>query len=55
MTYQQAAEIIYRKLVQEPELRSGPLQDTATAALVPFFTLTDRQGRPFETSKGATK
>jgi hypothetical protein len=54
LTYTQAAEIIYRKLLNEPEIRSGPMVEIAGTALAPYITATDRSGRPFqEPAKGA--
>jgi hypothetical protein len=48
ITYQQASELVYRRLVREPELRSGPMTEIAISTLGPYLTLTDRSGRPYK-------
>jgi hypothetical protein len=55
LTYIQAAEIIYRKLLNEPEIRSGPMTEIAGTALAPYITVTDRSGRPYQAPTGAPK
>jgi hypothetical protein len=55
LTYVQASEIIYRELLNEPEIRAGHMPDIAAAALAPYVTLTDRAGRPYQSPTGAPK
>lgn len=45
LTYEDAARMVYRKLLWEPELRSGDMADIISAVLAPYIVLTDSQGR----------
>jgi hypothetical protein len=53
ITYQEMSEIVYRKLLREPELRSGSIQEViANTLLGEHVTLTDRQGQPIQSKTG---
>ena len=50
MSAADVSAIVYRKLLAEPELRSGPMPDIIGNALAPYVVLTDPQGRRIRTS-----
>ena len=47
ITYREMSEIVYRRLLREPELRSGPMSEIIVSTLIgPYVTITDRSGQP---------
>ena len=50
VTYDEMSEVVYRRLVREPELRQGPMSEIIVSTLMgPYVMITDRSGNPIPT------